>query len=373
MKRALSVLLCVPLIFCFALPASAAEDLTSARAYVLYCVNSGEILLSRSADERLPMASTTKIMTALITLEAAVKDNKTVAFTYEMTAEGSSMYLQIGEKLTLRDLAVGMLMQSGNDAANAAATALAGSSEAFADMMNEKAKELGMNSSHFVTPSGLDADGHYSTARDMAVLMAAAMNNGDFRDITGKTEYTVTFTEPEGKSVTYPNHNKLLRLYDSCTGGKTGYTDLAGRCLVTCAERDGLQLIAVTLDDGDDWNDHIQLYDYGFDNYMLYTADARTYTVPVVGGTADSVLICGDPANEMVIPSDEADRVTQTVIVPPFVYAPVRRGQSVGKIRYYLDEKMIAEADLLAAEDIEYNSRRRSLWEYIKDLLNWHS
>ena len=374
MKRLFSVILAVLLIISVSFVRVQAENVSvSARAYVLYCANNGEILLSRNADERLPMASTTKIMTALLTLEAAQKENKTVRFTDEMTAEGSSLYLQVGEKLTLRDLAVGMLMQSGNDAANAAAIALAGSSGAFADMMNDKAQELGMNDTRFVTPSGLDADGHYSTARDMALLMAAAMNNEDFRDITGKTEYTVSFIEPEGKSVTYPNHNKLLKLYDSCTGGKTGYTDLAGRCLVTCAERDGLQLIAVTLNDGDDWNDHIQLYDYGFDNYMLYTADARSYTVPVVGGAADSALICADPAVEMAIPADEADRVTQTVIVPPFVYAPLRLGQRVGKIRYHLDGKIIAEADLLSAQDIEYNSRRRSLWEYIKDLLNWHS
>ena len=372
MKKSLSVILSVIMIFVSCAETSAAEGFTSARAYALYCVNNGELLLSDNADERLPMASTTKIMTALLTLEEAEKGNRGVTFCEEMTAEGSSMYLQIGEKLTLKDLAVGMLMQSGNDAANAAAVALAGSAEAFADMMNKKASELGMKNTNFVTPSGLDSEGHCSTARDMALLMAAAMENSDFRQITGSTEMTVNFIEPSDKRVTYPNHNKLLKLYDPCVGGKTGYTDLAGRCLVTCAERDGLQLIAVTMNDGDDWNDHIRLYDYGFDNYMLYTADSPSYTLPVVGGVTDSVTVCADPAQELVIPSDERDKVSRRVILPSFVYAPISRADKIGKIEYYLDDKVIAEADLLSAKNIDYNSRRRSLWEYIKDLLNWH-
>ena len=374
MKKLLSVLIAISLIpLTFCVETGAAEVSVSARACALYCANNGELLYSLNADERLPMASTTKLMTALITLEQAVLENSEVTFVPEMFAEGSSMYLQEGEKLTLDDLAVGMLMQSGNDAANAAAIAIAGSMEDFADLMNRRAAELGMENTHFVTPSGLDSDGHYSTARDMALLLNAAMDNPRFREITGSESMSVSFIEPAGKSVTYPNHNKLLRLYPDCVGGKTGYTDLAGRCLVTCAERDGLRLIAVTLNDGDDWNDHIALYDYGFGNYALYARDMLSYTVPVVGGVADSAVVCGEPSAELVLPAGSEDRVGCTVYLPPFLYAPIKRGDCVGRVIYTLDGEIIAEADLISADEIDKNDRRRGFFEFLKDLLNWHN
>ena len=373
MKKNLSVLLfcaVLPLIFC--VPARA-EVSVSARACVLYCANNGELLYSLNEDERLPMASTTKIMTALITLEEAARDDRVVTFTPEMFAEGSSMYLLEGERITLDDLAVGMLMQSGNDAANAAAVAISGSIEAFAERMNERAKELGMENTRFVTPSGLDSDGHFSTARDMAILLNAAMDNARFREITGSESMTVSFTEPADKVVTYPNHNKLLRLYPDCAGGKTGYTDLAGRCLVTCAERGGLRLIAVTLNDGDDWNDHIGLYDYGFSSYSLYAQDMLSYTVPVVGGVAENAVVCAEPSAELVLPSDSVDRVEQEIFLPPFIYAPVQRGDKVGRVIYTLDGERIAEHPLISADNIEYNVRRRGFIDFLKDLLNWHN
>ena len=173
MKRLFCIALAaIMLVYVGVLPVSSAEVETSAQAYALYCPDNGELLLSSNPDKRLSMASTTKIMTALITLEHAASDNKTVEFTDEMTAEGSSMYLKVGERVTLDDLAVGMMMQSGNDAANAAAIAIAGSVGDFAALMNRRAAEIGMENTRFVTPSGLDDDGHYSTARDMALLMA---------------------------------------------------------------------------------------------------------------------------------------------------------------------------------------------------------
>lgn len=359
MKKVVSVTLaCVIMLCAVYVPVYAEDDgvSTSARACVLYCVNSGGFLLEHNADERLPMASTTKIMTALLTLEDASCDNRVITFSEEMTAEGSSMYLNIGERLTLYDLAVGMLMQSGNDAANAAAISVAGSVDKFADMMNARARKLGMNDTHFVTPSGLDDDEHYSTAHDMALLMDAAMRNSDFADITRRTSMTVSFTEPADKTGTYPNHNKLLAMYDGCIGGKTGYTDSAGRCLVTCAERDGLRLIAVTLDDGDDWDDHTALYDWGFENYAVYTPDKTEYTADVVGGTKDTVRVCAQDTGGFVIQRSDIDKVKSTVYLPAFLYAPLSPDTAVGEIVYILDDRRIGRMLLYPTDTVEYNN-----------------
>lgn len=374
MKKLLSVLLVlVGVVSLMRTPAAAETVSTSAHAYVLYCVNNGEFLLSENADEHLAMASTTKIMTALLTLEAAGEDNRVITFSEDMIAEGSSMYLELGERLTLYDLAVGMLMQSGNDAANAAAVALSGTVEKFAEKMNTRAQKIGMKDTGFVTPSGLDAEGHYSSAHDMALLMDAAMRNEDFAAITGRTEMTVSFVEPSDKVVLCPNHNKLLTLYDGCIGGKTGYTDSAGRCLVTCAERDGLRLIAVTLDDGDDWDDHMALYDYGFSHYRAYSPDPVTVQADVVGGTADSIALHTAQPDSIVLPRDEEAAVQTQVYVPAFLYAPVRTGDEVGRVRILHADKTVAEIPLYADRDVSYDSRPRGFIEYIKDLLNWHS
>jgi len=349
-----------------------AEDIgCSARAYELYCADNGFVMLSDNANEKLPMASTTKIMTTLLTLEEAAKDNRVITFTEDMIAEGSSMYLQIGEKVTLRDLAIGMMMQSGNDAANAAAISIAGSIEAFADMMNAKAREIGMKDTHFVTPSGLDDDGHYSTAHDMALLMAYALQNEDFAEITSQTSMTVDFIEPSDKRVSYPNHNRLLRIYDGCIGGKTGYTDSAGRCLVSAANRDGMTLIAVTLDDPDDWDDHMRLYDYGFDNFSAIFADVPK-AIDIVGGVSDTVAISAD-SDSVIIPKDSAEEVITRLFLPVFTYAPVSEGNTAGKVSFMLDGEEIGEITLSFAESVDVSRQKRSFIEYIKDLFNWHS
>ncbi len=357
------------MIWCL-LPTVRAEEIhTSARAYALYCADNGELLMSQNPDERLPMASTTKIMTALLTLEIAASDDRVVTFTEEMYAEGSSMQLKAGEKVRLSDLAVGMMMQSGNDAANAAAIAIAGSTKRFADRMNRKAVQIGMENTHFVTPSGLDDEAHYSTARDMAKLMAYAMQNDRFRSLTAQTSATVHFVSPAGKRVTYPNHNRLLSLYEDCIGGKTGYTMTAGRCLVTAAKRDGLTLIAVTLDDRDDWDDHMTLYDCGFARFAAMVPEKRLeYRVPVVGGLSEEAAVYAETDVAAVIPRDRLDEVRMTAMLPSFLYAPVKRGAAVGRLVYTLDGRALGEIPLLAADTIAYNSRKRGFFEYLADI-----
>lgn len=377
MKKLFCLLLSYVILSLSVIPVCAEEVDTSATAFVLYCADNGKVLLSEEEDTRLPMASTTKIMTTLLTLEAAADENRVVEFTEEMVAEGSSMYLRIGEKVRLYDLAVGMMMQSGNDAANAAAIGIAGGIDAFAALMNEKALQIGMTNSHFVTPSGLDEEEHYSTAHDMALLMAYALKNDDFAYLTAQTSMEVHFVYPADRFVTYTNHNKLLRLYDDCIGGKTGYTDQSGRCLVSAAKREGMTLIAVTLDDPDDWDDHIALYEYGFENYTAVTPTDEDHSIRVMGGTADDVKLYSGDAQPLIVPKKDGDSIKTQVFLPPFVYAPTEEGTVAGKVVYTINGSVIGESPLYYSESVAYDDRKRGFFEWLKDLLrirnSWHS
>ena len=242
------------LIFCIT-PAVAEALEVSATAAVLMDADMGQVLYEKNGDRQMLIASTTKIMTALVVLEHAAPDD-VITVTPDHMAEGSSMYLRAGETVRVEELLYGLLLCSGNDAA-LALTECAGGLTPFVAMMNEKAAALGMAHTSFVNPNGLDADGHYSTARDMAVLAAAAVENPTFRRICSSRSVTI------GQR-TMENHNRLLRQVEGCVGLKTGYTRAAGRTLVSCTERDGCRLVAVTLQDGNDWADHAALYDYGF-------------------------------------------------------------------------------------------------------------
>ena len=242
------------LIFCIT-PAVAEALEVSATAAVLMDADMGQVLYEKNGDRQMLIASTTKIMTALVVLEHAAPDD-VITVTPDHMAEGSSMYLRAGETVRVEELLYGLLLCSGNDAA-LALTECAGGLTPFVAMMNEKAAALGMAHTSFANPNGLDADGHYSTARDMAVLAAAAVENPTFRRICSSRSVTI------GQR-TMENHNRLLRQVEGCVGLKTGYTRAAGRTLVSCTERDGCRLVAVTLQDGNDWADHAALYDYGF-------------------------------------------------------------------------------------------------------------
>ncbi len=370
MKRAISVCCCAAVMLTLSPFSARAEEVSaSARAYVLYCPQNEEIILSKNKDEQLPMASTTKVMTALITLEAAEKENRTVTFTSQMTAEGSSMYLERGERVTLDDLCVGMLMQSGNDAANAAALTVSESFEEFSDLMNKRAQEIGMKHTHFVTPSGLDDEEHYSTAYDMARLLSEAMKNKRFAEISKNTSMTVDFIDPEDKRVTYPNHNKLLKLYESCTGGKTGYTKKAGRCLVSSAFKDGVELVCVTLDDPDDWNDHIRLFDYGFSHLSALTFEDEAVEVPIAGEDEKIRLI---PEEKTIVSSHPAGDFKRRLIVPDFVFLPVKKGERLGEIIYTADGEEPIRIALLSKRDIAAVQKKKTLFDYIKGLFQWH-
>ena len=243
----------VSLICC--LPAVAEAMEVSAAAAVLMDADSGRLLYDKNGEKRMLIASTTKLMTALVALEQGGLQQE-ITVTGSHMAEGSSMYLRPGEKLTLETLLYGLLLSSGNDAA-LAVTECMGGAVPFVARMNEKAAELGMENTHFANPNGLDDEAHYSTAEDMAKLAAAAMDDPVLRRVASTRTARIG-----GRTLT--NHNKLLSRVEGCVGLKTGYTRAAGRTLVSCAERDGVRLVAVTLQDGDDWNDHASLYEQGF-------------------------------------------------------------------------------------------------------------
>ena len=269
----------------------------SARAAVIYDADYGRVLYEHNSNAPMLIASTTKIMTAVVALEQCDTD-ALVTVTEEMVAvEGSSMYLQVGKEYALKELLYGLMLASGNDAATAIAIYAAGDTDAFVALMNQKAEELGLENTHFENPHGLDGEQHYSTALDLARLMAYAMGNSAFAEITRTRSVTV-------QGITYVNHNKLLWQCEGVIGGKTGYTKAAGRTLVTCCEREGQRLICVTLSASDDWNDHSRLYDWAYDTYerqLLVSAQTR-YAVPLLGSICDGRAlgrcngICGHPA-----------------------------------------------------------------------------
>ncbi len=349
MKKILCLFLCFGLVLCSVSVYAAPE--VSAQAMVLINGTTGSILCEKNAHKPMPMASTTKIMTAVLLLES-VELNKTIVVTQEMvTVEGSSMGLLPGDTVSYKALLAGLMLSSGNDAANAIAISLAGSLETFAEWMNEKAVELKMLGTHFVTPSGLDAEEHYSTAYDMAILTAYAMRMPAFFEVVSSKSATVQYGEPPNKRVLY-NHNKLLNLYDGVCGVKTGYTKKSGRCLVSAAKKEDSFLIAVTLNASDDWNDHIALYDYGFSALQSCSVNADLDdALPVIGGVFPQVAI-DSPTFSVGVADWEVEQITQQTILPAFVYAPVQSGQRVGQMVYKIGDRIIAKADIKATEAV---------------------
>ncbi len=355
---------------CFSVNAENEEYIdVSAKSAILLCDNNDSVIFEKNSTEKLSMASTTKIMTTLLALEYAKKDNKTVTFTQDMIAEGSSMYLKVGDKVKLSDLAVGMMMVSGNDSANAVALTLGKTKEKFADMMNAKAEVIGMNDTHFVTPSGLDDEQHYSTAKDMAKLMQYAMQNKDFASLTAQKSMKVNFISPSDTVNVYYNHNKLLSMYEYCNGGKTGFTKKSGRCLVSSAQKDGVKLIAVTLNAPDDWNDHIRMYNYGFSKLQKVSGideDFR-FSADVVGGNQSTVELKPSESMSYVTENGEELNITRKLILDRFLYAPLDKGETVGSVQYYSGNKKIEEIPLVTTSEVVYKQVRKSVWESIAD------
>ncbi len=326
----------------------------SSKSAVLVEAESGEIIFAKNPDERLPMASTTKIMTALVAIENA-DISKTVSVSPKAVGvEGSSVYLYADEKLTLEDLLYAMMLESANDAATAIAIEVGGDIAGFAEMMNDKAKKLGLKNTSFENPHGLDGEDHYTTAYELALITRAAMSNDKFREICSTYKKTIPLNETEGVRLLI-NHNKLLRSYDGAVGVKTGFTKKSGRCLVSAAERDGLQFIAVTLGAPDDWKDHASMLDYGFSLYEARTLcdiGSFSYVMPLSGSDTDHVILENAQKITAILPKT-ANEIKCVVELPRFCLAPIREGEEIGKLVYYLDGEKIAETAIIAKTGAE--------------------
>lgn len=326
----------------------------SASAYIVMEATTGRVLYGKNIHERLAMASTTKIIGALMVLEQENLDEYFMVDSDAIQVEGSSMGLTEGDLVSLYSLACGMMLPSGNDAANAAGVRLYGSIDGFVEAMNQKAEELGLSDTHYVTACGLDAADHYSTAFDLAKLTRIALQNEDFAYICSQSNMKVKFGDPPYERW-LKNYNRLLELYPDCIGVKTGFTDDAGRCLVSAAERGGMTLICVTLNAQDDWNLHASLYDKCFESYSMTPLPDIPSSITLAGdklqenGIESELML--KPAYEASVPlkAGESARLTATVLCEPFAYAPAQLGRVYAQTLFSLDGYPLCSVPMVAS------------------------
>ena len=329
----------------------------SAQKAILMDGITGQVRYEKDVDSQSLIASTTKIMTALIVCEQCNVLDRMRIPKEAVGIEGSSMYLQEGEILTVQELLYGLMLRSGNDAAVALAIYCGGTVEGFAELMNDKARILGMKNSHFVNPNGLDAPGHYSTARDLAILAAYAMKNPLFRQ-------TVSTRTVTAGNRYLTNHNKLLWRLEGADGVKTGYTKAAGRILVSSATRQGRNLVAVTINAPNDWNDHIELLEKGFKSYQLQEIVEEGQImgyVEIAGGQRGRVqLLAGE---SFVFPLTENEMVEIKVSGPGFAYAPVAAGADAGVAHISINAETIGKLPLIFGETVEQKTEEKGFIE----------
>ena len=330
----------------------------SARKAIVLDAATGRVLFEKGADEQSLIASTTKIMTAFVICQRCNVLDRVKIPAEAVGIEGSSMYLQEGEVLTVQELLYGMMLRSGNDAAAALAIWCGGTIEGFAELMNDKARELGMKDTHFVNPHGLDAPDHHSTARDLAVLMAKAMEDPIFARTVGTKSVTL------GQRV-LTNHNKLLWQLPGCEGGKTGYTRAAGRILVSSAARQGRRLICVTIDDPDDWQDHKELLERGFADYTVRELVAPGEVLGyrhILGGDGTAVPLVA--AEGFSYAMAEGEQMELVLSPQYFSYAPVEHGAPEGRAYAVLNGKVVGQIPLVWGSSLaETRYERRTLPE----------
>lgn len=327
---------------------SISENDISAKSAVVIDGDTNCVLYQKNMSEHLSMASTTKIMTAILAIESG-KLSCVVKAEKDVICEGTSIGIKKGDCFSLETLVWAVLLESGNDAAVLIAEYLAGTESDFAVLMNSKARAIGMESTNFVTASGLDADGHYSTAYDMALLASYAIKNPIFRRICSSEQYTAAYISPE-TTQTYTNHNKLLKMCEGVFGVKTGFTKKSGRCLVSACTRKGITLITVTLKAPDDWNDHIKLYEYCFKISERVDENIELpKRLKIYGGDCGWSEIT---YSEVSVNSINNGKASYVVLLPEFAYAPIREGDCVGKILVLINGKKCREIDIKAANNI---------------------
>ncbi len=334
-----------------------AQAVSARRAYVLDAV-SGRVLYQRDPDEQSLIASTTKIMTALVVCEQCNVLDRMRIPKEAVGIEGSSMYLKEGEILTLQELLYGLMLSSGNDAAVALAIYCGGTVEGFAELMNDKARNLGLTGTHFENPNGLDSPGHYSTARDLAKLAAYAMENPVFYK-------TVSAKQVKIGQRYLVNHNKLLWRLEGADGVKTGFTKAAGRILVSSASRNGRRLIAVTIDDPNDWQDHAALLEEGFSRFSIQrivNAGDRIGTLEVAGGENQRVEVLASEDFDYALAREENPQVVLSGT--GFVYAPAVAGAEAGYAYVLIEGKAVGKVPVVYGMTIEQTpEEEKSFWQ----------
>ncbi len=351
----------------------AAAPSVSAQSALVMEAESKRVLFEKSGHTKLPMASTTKIITAMVALERGNLEDKIKVSSSAAGVEGSSMYLEAGEIMTLEELLYGLMLSSGNDAAVAIAEHFGGI-EKFVTLMNQKAEELGAKNTHFENPNGLPHENHYSTAYDMALLTAHGLANPDFAKIVSTKSYAIT---GEGKSYprTLSNHNKLLRMMEDCIGVKTGFTKAAGRCLVSAAKRNGMTLICVTLNAPDDWNDHMGLYNHAYTTYRLspiLRAGLPLGIIPVE--KSDTASLPLTVAKDVSYPLSAGESYTTELSIAPPLTAPVIAGSNAGTAVIRLSNGTDITAPLVTAGDAArqsvFSSKKGSFFRSILDFFS---
>ena len=339
----------------------------SAKAAVVINGYTGEILYAQNCEERLSMASTTKIMTALLLCELGGDLSKKIVTTREMvTVEGSSMGLQVGDTVSYRDLLYGMLLASGNDAANTAAIAISGSINEFVKLMNERAMKIGLKNTNFVTPSGLDAPEHYTTAYELALITKEALNNKEFASAASSQTARLCYGNPPYNR-TLTNHNKLLKMYDDIIGVKTGFTKKSGRCLVSASKKDGKFVIAVTLSDSNDWQDHRTLLDLGLSLVESKTFSPKQNKLSLNISNGEQINVDIPSATISVT---ENSVVNYKLFLPSILYAPIHRGDKIGNITYYCNDVLLCELPIISDDEVGYNDGKLNiLFQIFKNMI----
>lgn len=332
--------------------------LNTAYGAILMDAKTGQVLFEKNADKKLPPASTTKIMTAILAIESNRLDEKATVSAEAASTSGSTMHLEKGQILTLRELVTGLMLRSGNDSAIAIAEFLAGSVDEFVVMMNEKAQEIGATHTHFKNPNGLPDPQHYSTAYDLAWITRYAMNNPTFAEIVNTKHTSVDLQDSRGneKEQNLQNTNKLLWMLAEADGVKTGTTSEAGPCLVASATKQNQRLIAVTLHDKARWQNAQKLLQWGFTHYELFEyAGNGTFvnTVSIEDGFTDTIdaVLSGDAA--MVVSKNQSKEVTIDIDLPEKIKAPVYQGQKIGELNLRIDDKIIKTIDIIAQTSVE--------------------
>ena len=349
-----------------ALPVSSPLPSVSAQSAILINAEDETVYFEKSADQALGMASTTKLMTALVVAEHSSPEDIVTVSSEAVGIEGSSIYLIQGEKLTVEELLYALLLSSANDAATALAIFVGGSVDAFSQMMNERAAQMSLNQTHFTNPHGLYHEDHYTTARDLAIIAKEVLDVPLLRKIVATERYTIPHDGVPDRRLLL-NHNKLLRTYDGAIGMKTGFTKKTGRTLVSAAERNGITLIAVTLNAPSDWQDHTNMFDYGFENYKTITIPIGgfSYSIPVTGGDQESVNLINSQPMTLTVPKNHEQITYAVKHTGRFLFAEVEAHQSYGSVTVFCEGKT-AISSLIAEHSVASKEPKKiGPWERI--------